>query len=142
MAKSLFTKEIKDYILSEIARHDLVSVDDIAKIIYDLHIYNAETAEFQWCRDKARRLMASWKDKDGIRVLFAAGPASGKFINIETCQSLPNVNAAINQMVAKRDGMEVSIAKGYRQKDYLEGKTKISHSTFTRYQIIDLAYFL
>lgn len=67
MAKSLFTKEIKDYILSEIARHDLVSVDDIAKIIYDLHIYNAETAEFQWCRDKARRLMASWKDKDGIR---------------------------------------------------------------------------
>lgn len=57
MAKSLFTKEIKDYILSEIARHDLVSVDDIAKIIYDLHIYNAETAEFQWCRDKAKRLM-------------------------------------------------------------------------------------
>ena len=142
MAKSLFTKEIKDYILSEIARHDLVSVDDIAKIIYDLHIYNAETAEFQWCRDKARRLMASWKDKDGIRVLFAAGPASGKFINIETCFDVAKLNAVDFQLTKKRNGLNAAIEKNDRCKAALTGKAPLYYSTFTKRPIIDIADFL
>lgn len=142
MATRHFTKEIKDYILSEIARHDLVSVDDIAKIIYDLHIYNAEIAEFQWCRDKARRLMASWKDKDGIRVLFAAGPASGKFINIETCADVAKLNAVDFQLTKKRNGMNAAIEKNDRCKAALAGQAPLYHSTFTKHPIIDLADFL
>lgn len=142
MATRHFTKEIKDYILSEIARYDSVSVDDIAKIIYDLHVYNAETAEFQWCRDKARRLMASWKDKDGIRVLFAAGPMSGKFINIETCSEVAKLNAVDLQLTKKRNGLNAAIEKNDRCKAALTRQAPLYHSTFTKRPIIDLADFL
>ena len=142
MATRHFTKEIKDYILSEIARHDLVSVDDIAKIIYDLHIYNAETAEFQWCRDKARRLMASWKDKDGIRVLFAAGPASGKFINIETCSEVAKLNAVELQLTKKRNGLNTAIEKNDRCKAALTGKAPLRRIIYGDIPFIDIADFL
>lgn len=125
MAKRLFTPEIKEYIYSEIGRHGFVEVDDVAEIIKGLNIYDPLSAEEQWCRDKARRLMASRKDKNGVRVLFATGPASGTYINIETCESLSNVKSVLEQLIEKRDGLNAAIAKGQRRRAELEGQTSL-----------------
>lgn len=84
MAKRIFTREIREYIFSEIDRRGFVEVDEVAEIIKGLHVYDPLTAEDQWYRDKARRLMASRKDSNGVRVLFATGPASGTYIGAET----------------------------------------------------------
>lgn len=71
MAKRIFTQELKDYIFDEIDRRGSVLVDDVAEITKELHVYDPLSAEEQWYRDKARRLMTSRKDKNGVRVLFA-----------------------------------------------------------------------
>lgn len=97
MAKRIFTREIREYIFSEIDRRGFVEVDEVAEIIKGLHVYDPLTAEDQWYRDKARRLMASRKDSNGVRVLFATGPASGTYINIETCRSLSDVTSVVDQ---------------------------------------------
>ena len=125
MAKRLFTPEIKEYIYSEIDRRGFVEVDDVAEIIKGLNIYDPLSGEEQWCRDKARRLMASRKDKNGVRVLFATGPASGTYINIETCESLSNVKSVLEQLIEKRDGLNAAIAKGQRRRAELEGQTSL-----------------
>ena len=125
MAKRIFTQEIKDYIFGEIDRRGSVLVDDVAQIIKELHIYDPLAAENQWYRDKARRLMASRKDKNGVRVLFATGDAKGTFINIETCRSLPDVTSVVEQLIEKRDGINAAIAKGQRRKAELEGQISL-----------------
>ena len=71
MAKRIFTREIREYIFSEIDRRGFVEVDEVAEIIKGLHVYDPLTAEDQGYRDKARRLMASSKDSNGVRVLCA-----------------------------------------------------------------------
>ena len=129
MAKRIFTQEIKDYIFEEIDRRGSVAVDDVAKIIRDLHVYDPMAAEEQWYRDKARRLMASRKDRNGVRVLFATGPASGTYVNIETCKNLPEVKAVVDQLIEKRDGLNAAIAKGQRRKAELEGQTSLFQNT-------------
>lgn len=129
MGKRIFTQEIKDYIFGEIDRRGSVLVDDVAEIIKDLHLYDPLTAEGQWYRDKARRLMASRKDKNGVRVLFATGDTSGTFINIETCKSLPNVKSVVDQLIEKRDGINAAIAKGQRRRAELEGQLSLFSSS-------------
>lgn len=128
MARRIFTQDIKDYIFSEIDRRGSITVDDVAEIINGLHVYDPVTAEAQWYRDKARRLMASRKDAQGVRLLFATGPASGTYINIETCKSLPDVKSVMAQLVEKRDGLNAAIAKGQRRKAELEGQTSLFRS--------------
>ncbi len=125
MAKKIFTQDIREYIFSEIDKHGSVNVDDVAEIIKGLHVYDPLAAEDQWCRNKARRLMASRKDENGVRVLFATGPASGTYINIETCKNLPHVNAVVEQLIEKRDGLNAAIVKGQRRKAELEGQTSL-----------------
>lgn len=125
MAKRIFTREIREYIYSEIDRRGFVEVDDVAGIIKDLNIYDPLSAEEQWYRDKARRLMASRKDENGVRVLFATGPSSGTYINIETCKSLPDVKSVVEQLIEKRDGLNAAIAKGQRRTAELEGQTSL-----------------
>ena len=128
MAKRIFTREIREYIFSEIGRRGFVEVDEVAEIIKGLHVYDPLTAEDQWYRDKARRLMASRKDSNGVRVLFATGPASGTYINIETCRSLSDVTSVVDQLIEKRDGLNAAIAKGRRRKAELEGQTSLFRS--------------
>lgn len=128
MAKRIFTREIREYIFSEIDRRGFVEVDEVAEIIKGLHVYDPLTAEDQWYCDKARRLMASRKDSNGVRVLFATGPASGTYINIETCRSLSDVTSVVDQLIEKRDGLNAAIAKGRRRKAELEGQTSLFRS--------------
>lgn len=128
MGKRIFTQEIKDYIFGEIDRRGSVLVDDVAEIIKELHLYDPLTAEEQWYLDKARRLMASRKDKNGVRLLFATGDASGTFINIETCKSLPDVRSVVEQLIEKRDGINAAIAKGQRRRAELEGQISLFSS--------------
>ena len=128
MAKRIFTREIREYIFSEIDRRGFVEVDEVAEIIKGLHVYDPLTAEDQWYSDKARRLMASRKDSNGVRVLFATGPASGTYINIETCRSLSDVTSVVDQLIEKRDGLNAAIAKGRRRKAELEGQTSLFRS--------------
>lgn len=128
MARKVFTRDIKDYIFSEIDRRGSITVDDVAEIIKGLQVYDPMAAEEQWYRDKARRLMASRKDEQGVRLLFATGPASGTYINIETCKSLPDVKAVMAQLIEKRDGLNAAIAKGQRRKAELEGQTSLFRS--------------
>lgn len=128
MAKRIFTREIREYIFSEIDRRGFVEVDEVAEIIKGLHVYDPLTAEDQWYRDKARRLMAPRKDSNGVRVLFATGPASGTYINIETCRSLSDVTSVVDQLIEKRDGLNAAIAKGRRRKAELEGQTSLFRS--------------
>lgn len=128
MARKIFTRDIREYIFSEIDKHGSVDVDDVAAIIKGLHVYDPQAAEDQWCRNKARRLMASRKDKNGVRILFATGPSSGTYINIETCSNLPDVNAVLEQLIEKRDGLNAAIAKSQRRKAELEGQTSFFHS--------------
>lgn len=131
MAKRIFTPEVKDYIFGEIDRRGSVLVNDVAEIIKELHLYDPLTAEEQWYRDKARRLMASRKDRNGVRMLFATGDANGTFINIETCRSLPDVASVVEQLIEKRDGINAAIAKGQRRKAELEGQVSLFLSTAT-----------
>lgn len=72
--------------------------------------------------------MASRKDSNGVRVLFATGPASGTYINIETCRSLSDVTSVVDQLIEKRDGLNAAIAKGRRRKAELEGQTSLFRS--------------
>ena len=100
----------------------------MAEIIRELHVYDPMTAEDQWSRDKARRLLAARKDENGVRVLFATGPASGTYINIETCKSLPDVTSVLEQLIEKRNGLNAAIAKGQRRRAELEGQTSLFRS--------------
>lgn len=47
MAKRIFTREIREYIFSEIDRRGFVEVDEVAEIIKGLHVYDPLTAEDQ-----------------------------------------------------------------------------------------------
>lgn len=131
MGRKIFTQEIKDYIFNEIDKRGSVEVDDVAEIIKELHVYDPLIAEQQWYRNKARRLMASRKDENGVRILFATGPASGTYVNIETCKNLTHVRAVVEQLTEKRDGLNAAIAKGQRRKTELEGQTTLFHSAAT-----------
>lgn len=142
MAERRFTKEIKAYIRSEALRSGTVRVEDVAQIIKSLHMYDPTSAEIQWCMTKARKLMASWKDQQGIRVLFAAGPASGEFINIESCSEIAKLNAVDLQLTQKRNGLNAAIEKNDRCKAALTGQAPLYKHTFTNRPFVDLADFL
>ena len=142
MATRRFTKEIKKYVFTEICRHEHVSVEDVAEIIKGLHIYDSTAEEDKWCRDKARKLMASWKDKEGVRILFAAGAASGEFINIETCKDLSKRSATRYQLAMKRRGLDAAIEKNDRYTAILIGQTPLYVNTFTKRPLVDIADFL
>lgn len=129
MGKRIFSKLDRDYIFAEIGQSDSIMVDDVAEIIRGMGVYDPVVAEELWYRDKARRILASKKDADGVRTMVAAGRSSGEFINLETCKSISKIDAALSQVIEKRDGMNAIIAKGMRRRAELEGQTSLFRDT-------------
>ncbi len=103
-------------------RRGSVSAEEVAAIIKDLHIFDPVAAEDQWCKDRARRLIASWKDEDGIRVLFATGTGGAEYINIETCQEPFKLAAVRHQLTQKKNGINRAIQKNGRRMSVLTSR--------------------
>ena len=142
MAKRIFTKEIKEYILSEIRQRGAVSAEDVAEIIRGLHIYDPVSAEIQWCKARVRQLMTTWKDKDGIRILFATGTGDAEFVNIETCQVPSQLDAVEYQLTKKKDGINRALKKNDRCKAALTGQTPLYREREDGFIYLNFADFL
>lgn len=125
MGKRLFDKEIVDYIFDEMDRRGYALVDEVAEIIKPLGLYDPVHGEEQWCKDKARRLLASRRNKRGTRTVFAVVDGDGKFIDLRTAKKLEDLDGVIRQLTSKRDGIDSSIKEALRHKAEIEGQTSM-----------------
>lgn len=125
MAKRLLTKQVKSYIYWTAKQRGSVSAEDVAEIIQDLHIFDPVAAEKQWCRDRARKLIADWKDEDGIRILFATGTGDAEYVNIETCQEPFKLAAVRHQLTQKKNGITRALKKSDRCMAVLTGQSPL-----------------
>lgn len=125
MAKRLFDKEVVNYIFDEMDRRGYALVDEVAEIIKPLGLYDPVHGEEQWCKDKARRMLASRKSKSGTRTVYAVDKGDGKFIDLRTAKKVDDLDGVIRQLTSKRDGIDFSIKEALRHKAEIEGQTSM-----------------
>ena len=127
---------------ASVDKNSPVILDTVVELIKEMHVYDPVAAEEQWYKNKARKVIASIKDNDGLRRFFSARPVSREFVNIETCTDISKLNAVGYQLTKKKDGLSRGIKKTEQCKARLTGKTPLRRMIYGDIPYIDIADFL
>ena len=101
--------QIKEIVRANLERMGTADIDEIIEIIRPHYEFDYEKLAERELRNKARRVMGSFKDDKNVRVYFSDN--TGRYINIENTDSLEDLGKINKQLYKKYSGLSAALKK-------------------------------
>ncbi len=122
------SRQARKYIKDQIRALGFTTVDDVAQLVAPHYSFDPIKAREREIKAHARRMLASVRDEDGKRAVLAVKNSPGRYINIDNCKDAVDVQRVLEQLMDKRDGLNISIRKGMRRYGELAGQRKFEQT--------------
>ena len=103
------TAAIKKIVEDNVKRMEKVELTEIVEMIRPLHTFEYEELLEKELKHKARYIMRSFRDDDGVRVYFS--DSEGVYINVEKSENLDDLSKIKMQLAVKYSGIYSALKK-------------------------------
>jgi hypothetical protein len=103
------TSIVKSVVGENILRMEKIHLTEIIDIIRPLYTFAPEELIEKELKSKARYIMRSFKDEDGVRTFFSDN--SGVYVNIEQSKDIDDLSKVSRQLSVKYSGILTAMDK-------------------------------
>jgi len=103
------TATIKSVVEENINRMEKIQISDVIEIIRPLYTFTPAELIERELKSKARYILKSFKDNDGVRIFFA--DSEGTYINVEKSEDVEDLNKVKRQLSIKHSGINFAMKK-------------------------------
>lgn len=124
---SRMDRKVKERIFSEMRDSGKLEQDYVVGLM-DLYCDKVDEVNVvnQYKRARANRLIASFKDENGVRECFTVKEGQvSTYVNISTTEEIPLINDVIGTLDKHVKGTSKSLKKAIRRKEVLEGQMSL-----------------
>ena len=100
---------IKNIVEENIKRMEKVQISDVMEIIRPLYAINPSELVERELKTKARYIINSFKDRDGVRIFYSDN--EGAYINIEQSKDVEDLSKVHKQLSIKYSGIVTAMKK-------------------------------